>query len=128
MYADILSIASITLLAMAGISWFRRMQAVRLTGIRPRVLTVMASAAVLGGGALMMGASGGAAVTAWISVGGGATFLLLNALSGQERKAPGVRVGGPVIDFSGTVDDGSSFELGSLRGKPFLLKFFRGHW
>ena len=37
-------------------------------------------------------------------------------------------VGAPIIDFTALDDRAVPFELGSLRGKPYLLKFFRGHW
>ena len=46
----------------------------------------------------------------------------------EKRLAACVQIGGPIIDFTVAVANDESFELGSLRGKPFLLKFFRGHW
>jgi len=39
-----------------------------------------------------------------------------------------VRVGGPILDFSAPDENGEPFALASLRGRPYLLKFFRGHW
>ena len=55
-------------------------------------------------------------------------FLGLTALSAQTPNTPAVAVGGPVIDFTAPADDGTLFDSGTLRGRPFLLKFFRGHW
>jgi peroxiredoxin len=33
-----------------------------------------------------------------------------------------------VVSFSAPDADGREFDLSSLAGRPFLLKFFRGHW
>jgi peroxiredoxin len=56
------------------------------------------------------------------------TFLGLSAASGQAKVAPAIAVGGSTIDFTASDDQGQPFALASRRGKPFLLKFFRGHW
>ncbi|MGH7819078.1 MAG: hypothetical protein ACREQ9_04830, partial [Candidatus Binatia bacterium] len=59
---------------------------------------------------------------------GGGAFLALAATGGQANVTPAVRVGEPIIDFTARDDHGDEFRLVSLRGRPFLLKFFRGHW
>jgi len=128
MIANILAIVAFTVAGAAGFWWFRRMLAVRLPRDRTGFLATMGAAFVLGTLALILGADTGAKVLAVLAATTGAIFLLLNTLSGQEDREPGVQVGGPVIDFTVPVGDGRNFELGSLRGKPFLLKFFRGHW
>ena len=33
-----------------------------------------------------------------------------------------------IRNFTAKDDQGNSFDLAALRGRPFLLKFFRGHW
>ena len=37
-------------------------------------------------------------------------------------------VGAPILDFEAPDAEGEPFDLATLRGRPFLLKFFRGHW
>jgi peroxiredoxin len=52
-------------------------------------------------------------------------------LAAQARQAslkPAVSVGGPILEFVLPDDAGRAFDLSSLRGRAFLLKFFRGHW
>jgi peroxiredoxin len=59
---------------------------------------------------------------------GGLAFLALYAGSGQRPLTPAVTVGEPVLEFHALDDAGQPFDLSTLRGRPFLLKFFRGHW
>ena len=59
---------------------------------------------------------------------GGALMPLLRLQSAQAAKMPSVAVDGPMIEFALPGEDGASFESKSLAGKPYLLKFFRGHW
>jgi hypothetical protein len=35
---------------------------------------------------------------------------------------------GFLLDFTTFDSEGNEFKLSSLRGQPFLFKFFRGHW
>ncbi|MCW5893753.1 MAG: peroxiredoxin family protein [bacterium] len=58
----------------------------------------------------------------------GLAFLALFAASGQRRTSSAVAVGAPVLDLVATDDTGRPFALAALRGRPVLLKFFRGHW
>jgi hypothetical protein len=67
-------------------------------------------------------------VLAGVSLLLGALYLGLLALARQSRQAPAVAVGSPLLDFGAPDQDGERFELASLRGRPVLLKFFRGHW
>ncbi len=55
-------------------------------------------------------------------------YFILRAQSSQSRTPPLVSVGDSIIDFAAPDDEGNTFQLSSLQGTPFLLKFFRGHW
>jgi len=39
-----------------------------------------------------------------------------------------VKVGEPILRFRARDAEGNDFDLQELAGRPFLLKFFRGHW
>jgi len=117
------------ILSLGGlVEWGRRVVAVRVPEDRSVFVGVMAVAFVLGVFALVSDASGIARAGAWTGAIGGGLFLFLVALSKQDEKTPAVSIGAAVLDFSGTDEDGNEFALASLRGRPFLLKFFRGHW
>ena len=112
----------------AAIAWYQRLQQVRIPHNRWLFQAAFGLGALLGLLALLRGTGtlgGFAAVAALV---GGGVFLGLRAISGQERRQPAVEVGSPVLDFEAPHAAGGSFDLASLRGRPFLLKFFRGHW
>jgi hypothetical protein len=56
------------------------------------------------------------------------SFVGLGVLAPQSKQTPAVVVGSPLPDFTAPDENGKPFELASLRGRPVLLKFFRGHW
>jgi cytochrome oxidase Cu insertion factor (SCO1/SenC/PrrC family) len=87
-----------------------------------------ALAAALGVAALALEASTTGAILAWVGIMGAAIFFALAAQSAQPPLTPAVAVGGPILEFTLPDHEGNPFDLASLRGKPFLLKFFRGHW
>ncbi len=59
----------------------------------------------------------------------GVMNLLLRLGSPQSTRAPAVRVGGGLLDFSAPDADGGTFTLSQASpAGPLLLKFFRGHW
>ena len=93
------------------------------------ILTSMAVAGiVLGITALARdpGVFGG--ILASVSTLMGILFMALGALAPQSRQTPAVAVGDPLLDFTAPDENGKPFDLASLRGRPILLKFFRGHW
>lgn len=57
-----------------------------------------------------------------------AFFALKLFAAEQPANRIAVAVGEPIIDFTAIDADGQPFDLASLRGTPFLLKFYRGHW
>jgi hypothetical protein len=123
-----LGLVGAALVAGSGVQWFRLMQQVRV----PRDATVHVVAngagALLGIAAFVLGTDVLGGIAAGLAILGGLVFLGLRAASGQAKVTPAVAVGGGVDDFAATDDQGRPFTLGSLHGKPFLLKFFRGHW
>ena len=109
--------------------WGRRIMQVRLPADRTAYVVSMSIGALLGLAALLLGVEGlGARAMAWFALGLGATFVGLVASSAQDSKTPAVAVGGPILDFTAPDENGEPFELSSMTGRPFLLKFFRGHW
>ena len=108
--------------------WFRWIQRVELgerrwvvnallVGVLALATLAFASGVGLGGGLL----AGASALLASVYFG-------LLALAGQSKQAAAVSVGSPLPDFRASDENREPFELASLRGRPVLLKFFRGHW
>jgi hypothetical protein len=59
----------------------------------------------------------------------GSVFFLVTAAMRRLPDAPAAAVvGAPFLEFSTLDEDGNQFALSSMAGRPFLLKFFRGHW
>jgi cytochrome oxidase Cu insertion factor (SCO1/SenC/PrrC family) len=67
-------------------------------------------------------------VAAGFAIVAGGAFVGLRLQSRQDAREPAVRIGAPILDFTAPDENGQPFALSSLRGRPFLLKFFRGHW
>ena len=128
MSGAILGFLALALVAQAGLVWMRLIREVRVAERRPLVLLVVLAGVGLGllAFAREPGLAGG--IAAGLAVGAGALFLLLQVIGKQSRGAPAVAVGGPILDFTAPDADGRPFQLASLRGRPYLLKFFRGHW
>ncbi len=89
-------------------------------------MAVAAIALAIAGLAREPGVFGGILAGASILV--GALFMGLGALAPQSKQTPAVAVGGPLLDFTAPDENDKPFDLASLRGRPILLKFFRGHW
>jgi len=128
MHGTLLGFASLGLALASSLSFLQRMRRVALT--QNRRPFEAAWAAALGLGVLALASNpgwlGGAAGT--IGAATSALMLLLRARSAQAAKTPSVRVGGRILDFSAPDEHGAQFSLASLAGRPFLLKFLRGHW
>ena len=128
MSGAMLGFLAFALVAATGAFWFRRLNQVRAGEVRTAVIGSMAVAAALAIAAFVAGPGLAGGIAAGFALALAGTFLALQPLSGQARTAPTVRVGGPILDFSAPTDGGEPFDLATLRGRPFLLKFFRGHW
>jgi len=124
----VLAVLAIGVVGAAGALWVRRLGQVRAGEVRGRVIAAMAAGAALAVAAFVAGPGLAGGVAAGLALALSGVFLALQPLSGQARVAPTVGVGEPIVDFRAPDDTGEAFELASLRGGPFLLKFFRGHW
>jgi cytochrome oxidase Cu insertion factor (SCO1/SenC/PrrC family) len=125
---DLLGFAGAALVLASGALWVRRMRAVRVPRTRAPYLGAMALGALLGVAALVRGTGlpGGAAAALAIAL--GAAFVGLRLQSAQVRSTPAVGEGDAMLDFTAPGADGRPFASASLHGRPYLLKFFRGHW
>lgn len=128
MSGNLLALLAVAVVAGTGAFWFRRLNAVRAGEVRSRVIAAMAVGTALGLLAFASGTSLFGGIAAGVAVLLGGTFLFLQPFSGQADKTPAAVVGATIVDFTATDDTGADFSLASLFGKPFLLKFFRGHW
>jgi peroxiredoxin len=125
---SIVGFVAVAIIVGAGVRWLRLMQQVRIPKDPRGFVVVNGLAALLGIIALVVGCGAAGGVAAGLAVVGGVAFLALSAASHQPALTPAVVVGGPVVEFTATDDEGRPFDLASLRGAPLLLKFFRGHW
>jgi len=128
MNGAMLGFLAFAVVAATGGFWFRRLNQVRAGEVRTLVIGLMAVAAALSLGAFVAGPGLAGGIAAGLALAISGTFLALQPLSGQARTVPAVRVGGPILEFSAPTDAGEPFDLATLRGQPYLLKFFRGHW
>jgi hypothetical protein len=124
----LLGIASLLTAGVTTGLWWRGMQAVSLPLDRTRFFMAWGLALAFGFAAWFHapGWLGGGAAALGMLLGG--MFLVLGALSGQEDRTPTVAVGDAMPDFSAPSDSGEVFASTALAGRPYLLKFFRGHW
>jgi cytochrome oxidase Cu insertion factor (SCO1/SenC/PrrC family) len=128
MHGTLLGFASLAL-ALVNATWFfGRMQRVALPQNRIAHDLLWAAALALGVAALASGAGWLGGVPAALGALAGGFMLLLRLGSAQAKNAPAVAVGGEILDFTAPDENGAPFSLSRIAGKPFLLKFFRGHW
>jgi len=123
-------LALLSLLLMVGgwATWWRRIQRVDVP-LNPWVHYAVMGASLLAGLAALgagLGATGGAA--ALLGLLGSGMFLWLRTISRMPDRPALVGVGQAAPDFTALDAHGAPFSPGGLRGKPVLLKFFRGHW
>jgi hypothetical protein len=125
---DWLGLASGVLITLVMVLWFRKITAVNVPRFRTPYFGGMLVAAVLGIAAFMLDTSWVGGVPAGLGIFLGLMFPALRLQSSQDQKTPSVRVGDPVLNFTVLDETGESFDLASMAGSPYLLKFFRGHW
>ncbi len=87
------------------------------------VLALVTSVVSLGGSP---GTLGG--VLASIALFVSAAFLVLGSLAGQSDQGPAFGVGDALPAFEAKDHNDEWFRSEALRGRPMLIKFFRGHW
>lgn len=116
------------LTAATVVLWLRLIQRVELGERRWLVNALLAGGIVLGLAAFVQGVGLAGGLLAGSSVLLGSVYFGLLSLAGQSRQAPAFSVGSPLPGFTAPDENGKLFSLSSLRGRPVLLKFFRGHW
>ena len=89
---------------------------------------VMAVSIALAAVALFRSPGVAGAIAAVVAILSSAMFLFTSVMSPLPASIPRVSVGGPMLPFSATDAEGVVFESVALDGRPYLLKFFRGHW
>jgi len=121
--------SGVILVASTAAYWARGMLQVRISpNITPVRVALLFGAAlsllpfVLAGGGLLLRIACGVAITIV------ALFMGLDSIATLPSPVPSVGVGSPAPDFTARTSEGDDFSLSSLRGRPVLLKFFRGHW
>lgn len=123
-----LAASAFALVIGTGIVWFRRAFALKLPRNRSGFVLAMVLAAGLGIAAFVLGTGWLAGAAAGFSIAAASVFLLLVAISAQKGGPGQLRAGSPMPDFTAPDENGEPFRFASLAGRPYLLKFFRGHW
>jgi hypothetical protein len=128
MSADVLGLLGGGVVLATGFSWFRLIQRVAVPDNRLPWLAAMAVGVALGAGAFVNGPGWLGAIAGGFALLVGGMFIGLRFISAQPVTTPAVAVGQPIPDFTLPDHRGEAFSLSQISGKPFLLKFFRGHW
>ncbi len=123
-----LGFASLAIALANGAWFFGRMQRVALPQDRTAHDLLWAATLARGALALASGAGWLGGVAAALGTAASGLMLLLRLGSPQARNVPAVAVGSRMLDFIAPDENGLPFSSASLAGKPYLLKFFRGHW
>jgi len=122
-----LGLIALLIVGTTGFLWFRLIQSVTVPRNRLPYQAGFVGGGLIGllavfqGGLLSM-VSGALAALA------GLIFGALRLQSAQKPNEPAVGVGDQMLAASAPDENGVDFDLSSLNGKPYLLKFFRGHW
>jgi hypothetical protein len=122
-----LGLLGLAVVAATAFVWFRKIQQVAVPRNRvPFHLSFLAGgmiglAAIAQGGVV-------STVAGVLAAFAGFLFPALRLQSRQQPNEPAVQIGQMMLSASAPDENGVDFDLSSLRGKPYLLKFFRGHW
>ncbi len=125
---DIFGFAGLAVLVATMVVWFRMVNQVSVPQNRMPYFGAFLVGSAFGIYAFVLGTSWIGGIPAGIAAFAGIFFVGMRALSAQDARTPAVQVGGSIIDFQAPDENDELFDLATMRGKPFLLKFFRGHW
>lgn len=122
-----LGLLGLAIVVATGFVWFRLIRNVAVPRNRAPYFAAFVTGALVGiagvfQGGLLSVATGGLAAFV------GLTFVALRLQSGQRPNRPAVAIGEAMLAASAPDENGADFDLSILRGKPYLMKFFRGHW
>lgn len=123
-----LALLSLVVVGGSALQWARAARAVRLPRNRSGYVALWAAGGALAVAALVQGPGwlGGAAAGLALLV---TAFLLFTVTISRQGVGPDViAVGATLPDFRAPDENGAPFDFATTRGRPVLLKFFRGHW
>jgi len=122
-----LGLIALGIIAATGFVWFQLIENVSVPRNRVGYLSLFLLGGLVGIFAISQGGffSTAFAIPAVLV---GFVFPALRMQSGQKPNTPAIEVGGDMLNFVAPDANGVDFDLSSLHGKPYLLKFFRGHW
>ena len=124
-----LAIIGFAIATATAIRWALLLVSVSIPRNRSGFIALMLLGAGLGITALAIGTQSLVAdIAAGLAIFAGAFFLFSVAIGKQTGGSGQLQVGSPLADFSVPDENNEPFNISSLRGKPILLKFFRGHW
>jgi hypothetical protein len=128
MNGQILGLLAFAIVVGVGVRWYVLIQRVAIPRDRTLLYGFFGIGAFFGLLALLNHPGWIAGTLASVALIVGATFPLLRLRSAQVPAEPAVPVGSSLPFFAAPDDRGKRFESPWLSGKPYLLKFFRGHW
>ena len=123
-----LGIASLGVVAISLLLWFRALRQVAIPENRAVYVASWLVAAGLGVAALLGEPGWLGGILAGFGTAASLMFLFTVAIGGQKVADGAIRVGASIPDFTATDEHGQTFDSQSLAGHPVLIKFFRGHW
>lgn len=128
MSGDALALAAVALAVGGWALWWRRIQRVDVP-LKPWTYWIaMGASCLLAALAFASGTSLVGGIGAALALLLAGTYLALTQISGMPTTPMTLAAGQPAPDFTTPDSTGAPFTLSSLRGRPVLLKFFRGHW
>ena len=128
MNGELLGLLAFAIVGGTGLRWYSLMQRVAIPRDRTLLYGFFGVGAFFGLLALLNNAGFVTGVLAFLSLLVGSLIPLMRLVSDQAKNEPAFPVGSTIPFFSATDDQGRRFESSWLSGKPYLLKFFRGHW
>ena len=128
MNGQLLGLLAFAIVAAAGVRWYLLIQQVAIPRDRTLLYGFFGIGAFFGFLAVVNQPGWLIGVLAWSALLVGGLFPLLRLQSEQVQSASTVSVGSQMPFFALDDDSGKRFESTWLTGKPYLLKFFRGHW
>jgi hypothetical protein len=118
-----------TAVVLAGwTSWWAKIKALTIPSKPIAYQSLMAAGIVLIVWGMIRGAGPLGGMIGFVGLVAGGMYLWTSTMRELPKQTLAVRVGEPVLDFDASDSDGAAFSISSLSGKPFLLKFYRGHW
>ncbi|MFK7895640.1 MAG: hypothetical protein AB8G23_07370 [Myxococcota bacterium] len=118
----------LAIVVASGVRWFQLIQKVAIPRNRLGFHLAFGGGALLGLWAAIAGTGLLTTIVGGLTAIVGSAMPLLRLQSAQKSAEPTLAVGDQVLAFSALDEQGAEFQGASLSGKPYLLKFFRGHW